>query len=273
MSLEARVAMLLGSRVESATPLAGGDLSAVQEIQLADGRTAVVKGGPAPAVEAAMLEAIAARGVAAPAVLGFDEEILVIEKLPTGGGIHEASQDLGRALRRLHGGGDQESQAAQAYGWNRDYAFGDVLVENAWCDDWAEFWAERRLLNQLEFLPVALARRTEALAGRLPGLLPARPHRALLHGDLWGGNILCFDRRVSGLIDPACYFGHREVDLAMLSLFGGAGPEVISAYGRLEAGFESRRPIYQLWPAIVHVRLFGAAYHSMLDRLLAAVGA
>jgi len=77
---------------------------------------------------------------------------------------------------------------------------------------------------------------------------------------------------VTGLIDPACYYGDREVDFAMLALFGAPEADVLAAYGPLPPGFAERRAVYQLWPAIVHVRLFGSAYHPMLDGLLAACG-
>lgn len=78
--------------------------------------------------------------------------------------------------------------------------------------------------------------------------------------------------RLSGLIDPACYRGHGEVDLAMLSLFGAPGPAFAAGYGALEPGAETRRPIYRLWPAIVHLRLFGGGYRGLVERLLDEAG-
>ena len=102
---------------------------------------------------------------------------------------------------------------------------------------------------------------------------PPRRPAALLHGDLWAGNILVRDGRLVGLIDPACYHGDAEVDLAMLDLFSPPPDEFREAYGALEPGWRERRPIYQLFPALAHVRLWGAGYHAMVDRLLSAVGA
>jgi fructosamine-3-kinase len=265
-ALAEHAAMLLGGTVSRAEPLGGGDLSQIVMLRLADGRTAVAKNGPAPRIEAAMLQAMAASGAPTPAVMAVDDEVLVMEALPSGGSIGRAWPSLGAALARLH------RRRGERFGWEHDYAFGPVAIANGWSDDWPGFWAERRLLAHLPHIPPDLARRLDALAGRLPELLPGRPVPALLHGDLWGGNILIAADRVSGLIDPACYYGHVEVDLAMLGLFGRPAPALFDAYGALEGGHEERRPIYQLWPALVHLRLFGGGYRSLVERLLAAAG-
>jgi fructosamine-3-kinase len=95
---------------------------------------------------------------------------------------------------------------------------------------------------------------------------------ALLHGDLWGGNVLVGGDRVSGLIDPACYYGHSEVDIAMLQMFDHPGEAFFSAYGKLEAGHKERLDIYRLWPALVHLRLFGSGYRPLVERLLTELG-
>jgi fructosamine-3-kinase len=160
----------------------------------------------------------------------------------------------------------------ERYGWHEDHAFGAVDIANTWADDWSTFWAERRLLANRRHIGASLARRIEALARDIGNRLPAEPVASLLHGDLWGGNVLVADRRISGLIDPACYYGHAEVDLAMLSLFDHPSAEFFASYRPLEAGHEARLPIYQLWPALVHLRLFGRGYAPLVERLLAAAG-
>jgi fructosamine-3-kinase len=111
-----------------------------------------------------------------------------------------------------------------------------------------------------------------ALAERLPDLLPASPLPSHLHGDLWSGNILVAGGQLAALIDPACYHGHAEVDLAMLALFDTPPDDFWESYGPLEEGWEERRPLYQLFPALVHLRLFGPTYASMVDRLLGEYG-
>lgn len=259
-------AALLAGRLVRAEPLSGGDLSRLVRITLADGRQAIVKSGPAPRLEAAMLRTIAAAGVPAPAVLGASDTVLVLAVLPATGGPEAAWADLGKVLARLHG------VRGEGYGWGADYAFGPLAIANGRAEDWPDFWAGRRLLVHLPALAPALARRLEALAATLADRLPRRPAPALLHGDLWGGNVLAAGGRVSGLIDPACYWGHGEVDLAMLALFDRPAPPFFAAYGGQEAGVADRLPIYQLWPALVHLRLFGAGYRGLVERLLAAAG-
>ncbi len=254
-------AALLGGEAARAEPLGGGCLEQVTRVTLRDGRRVVVKGGPAPRVEATMLDALRATGVPAPRVLAVDDALLVMEERPQRGAPADAWADLGRVLARLH------AAEGTSYGWDVDYAYGPVTLPNAASDDWPGFWAERRLLAHAEQLPADLARRVAALAADLALRLPERPRPSLLHGDLWGGNVLVDGGRVSALIDPACYFGHGEVDLAMLTLFDRPGERFFEAYP-IASGWRERRPVYQLWPAIVHLLLFGAGYRGMVERLL-----
>jgi fructosamine-3-kinase len=260
-------AALLGGTLRQADVLSGGNLSQILLITLEDGRKAIVKSGPAPRTEAAMLRAIAASGAPAPTVLGVNDIALAIEVLPVDGRLNSAWGSLGSALATLH------RTHGDHYGWNEDYAFGAVSISNGWADNWPTFWAEHRLLNHLPHLPANLTQRIEALAADLPNRLPARPTPSLLHGDLWGGNILASQGHISGLIDPACYFGHTEVDIAMLTLFDHPTAAFPETYGPLEAGANLRLPIYQLWPALVHMRLFGSSYRSMVERKLALLDA
>ncbi len=265
-SLAETGATLLGGKLRLSRPLAGGSLSQILQIALGDGREAIVKGGPAPYTEAAMLKAIAASGAPAPAVLAVSAEALVLEVVPAGGSLNGAWRSLGEAAAPLH------AAKGRLYGWAENYAFGPVDIVNGWADSWPDFWAEHRLLPHSGHISAGLARRVEALAADLANRLPAQPAPALLHGDLWGGNVLIARDRVSALIDPACYYGHAEVDIAMLKLFDTPSAAFYEAYGAPEAGHEERLNIYQLWPALVHLRLFGDSYRLLVERLVAAAG-
>jgi fructosamine-3-kinase len=265
-ALAQHAAALLGGTLSRVEPLAGGDLSQVLRITLRDGRQAVVKGGPDPCAEAAMLREIAAAGAPAPAVLAVDGSALVLEALRSGGRVSSAWPSLGAALARLH------TTTGASYGWDCDYAFGKVAIENQRSANWPDFWAGRRLLPHLPHLPAALSHRVEALARDCAEHLPDTPPAALLHGDLWGGNVLVSEGELTGLIDPACYYGHGEVDIAMLGLFDNPARGFFDAYGELEPGADTRLKIYRLWPVLVHVRLFGTSYRAMAEGLLSAMG-
>lgn len=257
---------ILGEAPADMRPLHGGDLSDVTWLAFGSGRSAVAKQGPLVDREARMLQAIAATGAPAPAVLGQHADILLLEALNETTPGPRSWNALGAGLRRLHG-----TTGAQ-YGWSEDYAFGSVEISNRPVAGWPSFWAERRLLASSKNIPAPLMRRLERLCSRLENLLPAAPPAALLHGDIWVGNALFGPDGSAHLIDPACYFGDAEVDLAMLHLFAKPPEAFARAYGPLEPGWDVRRAVYQLWPALVHLRLFGSGYLGMVEQRLLALG-
>ncbi|MGB0661245.1 MAG: fructosamine kinase family protein [Mangrovicoccus sp.] len=264
MTLSDRIAALCGAEVTSTRPLHGGDLSEVYLCQTPQGPV-VAKAGAQVSTEARMLRVMAKAGAPVPQVLGATSGLLVLEYLPDSPATDQSWSDLGQALRHLHRSG------TSPYGWDMDYAFGAVEIPNAPHSSWPEFWAENRLRPSLASLPKDTATRLERLADDLPNRLPEAPWPGLLHGDLWHGN-LQFSRNGAYLIDPACYMGDGEVDLAMLHLFGSPAPAFSDAYGALAEGWQDRRAIYQLWPALVHYRLFGASYHAMVIGILQRLG-
>ena len=263
-----RVVSLTGASRESIERLAGGDLSEVLLVRRPDGHLSVAKGGPATIVEAGMLRAIKEAGVPAPMVEAEHDGVLLLEYVPNDGVFSATAwRDLGAQMRRLHG------QRGDTYGWPADYRLGTVEMDNRPAADWPSFWGQRRLIVTAALLDRPWRERVDLLANRLAAFLPSSPPPALLHGDLWPGNILVQGGAVAALIDPASYYGHCEVDLAMLSLFGSPPEEFQQAYGSLDIGWQERRAAYQLFPALVHLRLFGHGYAGMVDRLLGSLGA
>lgn len=258
----------MGVPEERLERLAGGDLSEVLMLRRPDGRCTVAKGGPAVGTEAAMLRSIMAAGIPVPHIEGEHSGVLLLEHVPNDGVFSaRAWSDIGAALRRLHGKlGDQ-------YGWPVDYRLGTVEMDNRERVDWPSFWGEQRLLSTARVLDRPWRERIERVAAGLGDLLPSNPPPSLLHGDLWSGNILVKGGKLAALIDPACYHGDPEVDLAMLTFFGEPPPHFWESYGELHPGWEERRLIYQLFPALVHLRLFGATYGPIVDRLLTRLGA
>jgi fructosamine-3-kinase len=263
-----RVAALAGLPEDRLERLAGGDLSEALLVRRSDGRASVAKRDFAAGAEAAMLRAIAAAGVPAPHVEGEHEGVLLLEHVVNDRVFSPAAWgDVGRALRRLH------DHRGEQYGWPVDYQIGTVALDNRERRDWPGFWGEQRLVATAGVLDRPWRERVGALARRIGEVAPAAPTPSLLHGDLWSGNILVSEGRLAALIDPACCHGHSEVDLAMLTLFDSPGDTFWEAYGPLDPGWEERRPLYQLFPALLHMRLFGDTYAGMVDRLLTRLGA
>src|SRR6185369_76069 len=168
-----------------------------------------------------------------------------------------------------------------------DNFIGRLPQMNAQLDDpragWAAFYRQRRLEPQLRraadrgLASARMRRGFDRLFATLETLVGPDEVPARLHGDLWGGNLMCDAAGAPCLIDPAVYGGHREIDLAMMRLFGGFGPRVFAAYDEawpLADGHEARVDLYQLYPLMVHVNLFGGGYgasvESALARLLSA---
>ena len=261
MTIAARVEAALGRSVQALSPLHGGDLSQVLRADLGGGGCVVAKTGLNVVAEAQMLTALRDAGAPVPEVLHAEAGLILLEHLEERTPSRAGWGDLGSRLRALH------DVTGPDYGWHEDHAFGSVAIANTAAADWPAFWAERRLLAAAEAVPGPIVRRVEALAARLPDLLPAAPPAALLHGDLWPGNVI-FTAGGAYLIDPACYHGDAEVDLAMVTLFGNPPRDFWAGYGPTQEGAERRRPVYQLWPALVHLRLFGAGYAGMVEGLL-----
>jgi fructosamine-3-kinase len=169
-----------------------------------------------------------------------------------------------------------------AFGYARDTLIGPLPQPNPKAARWVPFFRDARLMFMARHayaegcLPQALFARIELLAARLDNYLIEPPHPALLHGDLWTGNVLVRGNRIAGFVDPAIYFGSPEIELAFTTMFGTFGSGFFEAYetlSPLEPGFhEVRRDIYNLYPALVHVRLFGASYLAPIERTLTRLG-
>ena len=276
-----RVAALTGAAVAASTSLTGGDIGLVTRVELADGRIVVAKtarsgGRDTAEAEAAMLVHMHDCGVRVPAVLAAEPGLLIMEAVPDRGSVRRAEDDLARVVAQMHG------VRRGAYGFDHDTVFAGDHQDNRAAGDWPSFFADRRLKPMARLahgagrLDRALVERVDRLADGLGALLPADPPAALLHGDLWQGNILCDGDRISALIDPALYYGHAEVDLAMLTLFGGVGARFFAAYGDQApfdaTGFAERRDLYNLYPLLFHVKAFGGAYLGQVEDILRRFG-
>lgn len=249
--------------IVSSRPLAGGDVARVRDVELADGRRAVVKETPYDAtLEAEGLRALGAAGVRVPEVLAVAADVLVLEHVRARGDLEALGAELATAHRT----------AGERFGWHRDNVIGPLPQANPPTDSFAELFIEHRLLPYRDDLPRELTGRLQRACDEVLGDLLERGQRpSLVHGDLWAGNIL--DDRV--LIDPAVHHGDREIDLAMLDLFGGVPTALSAGYEAvwpLDEAWRRRRPALQLYHLLVHVRLFGAGYQAAVARRLDDLG-
>jgi fructosamine-3-kinase len=268
VSLEDAVREATGRGVRAARRVGGGDINEGWRLELDDGSPAFAKTRPDAgageyAAEAAGLGWLAAPGaLRLPAVLGVSDEVLVLEWVEEGGRGDPAA--LGAGLAALHAAGAPAFGATAHGGPTR---IGPLLLSNDPAPDWATFYAERRLMPVLPRARLGLdgTRTVERVCERMGELAGPEEPPARLHGDLWSGNVLWDRAGEPWLIDPGAYGGHREVDLAMLNLFGAPGPAFLAAYEErhpLAGGHEERVELWQLFPLLVHAALFGGGYRQ-----------
>lgn len=279
-ALEARIGQVAAARVVGLAPLSGGCVGDVFRADLASGARVAVKaggGGSRLDVEGDMLRALARADLPVPKVIFAAADLLVMDYVETSGGLTESAEaHAAELLARLH------EHTASAFGYDGDTLIGGLLQPNGRETDWRTFFRDRRLrymageAHRAGRLPARVVGRIEKLAGRLGEWIeePARP--ALIHGDAWGGNILCRAGRVAAFIDPAVYYADPEIELAFGTLFGTFGPAFFRRYGELRPPrpgfFEARRDLYNLYPLLVHVRLFGGHYVGDVERTLTRFG-
>jgi fructosamine-3-kinase len=268
--LRAAIEAALGGPITEIHSVAGGDINDAWAVRCGATQAFVkTRHGAEPdtfTVEARGLQWLAEAGaLRIPKVLAVSEDppLLVLELVTPGRPANGFDEALGRGLAALH------RAAPPSFGLPYDNFIARLRQDNTPSEHWPEFYWARRLEPMLRRAEraglgdAALRRDLERLAARLPERCgPAEPP-ARLHGDLWAGNLLVDEAGAPVLIDPAVYGGHRELDLAMMRLFGGFGPRVFEAYAEvwpLAPGWEDRVPLYQLYPLLVHVSLFGASY-------------
>ena len=206
------------------------------------------------------------------------EAWLVLEYLEMGRASRDSAAALGTGLAAMH------HFTSGKFGWTRDNTIGATPQINQSCSNWIEFWRRYRLGYQLQLASVngytgRLQAQGEQLLEKLHFFFPGpQPVASLLHGDLWSGNYSFDDTAQPVLFDPAVYYGDRETDIAMTELFGGFSQTFYAAYREaypLDAGYETRKTLYNLYHILNHLNLFGGGYlhqaQQAISRLLAEV--
>jgi fructosamine-3-kinase len=269
--------------------VSGGDINEAWHVLLADGRDAFVKTrtDAAPgeyAAEARGLRWLAEpQALRVPEVLEVGERHLALAWIEPGVLGAAGEEELGRGLAAVHAAGAPHfgdpgvalpGHPSERAGEQEPLPIGSLRLPNDPAERWPDFYVERRLrplarmAAERHAVSAAGLDAVERVCARMDELAGPVEPPARLHGDLWWGNVLGDAEGHPWLIDPSAYGGHREIDLAMLMLFGGPRQRVFDAYDEahpLAAGFEDRVQLWQLLPLLVHAVLFGGSYGAAVE--------
>lgn len=277
---EALSASLNGkTEIESFELLGGGDINRAARLKSSAGDFFIKWNENSPLgmfeTEAKGLQILGKCGqISIPLVIGFGKannlDFLVLEYIRSGRSIQNFWQDFGASLAAIH------RQSQSSFGLEFDNYIGSLPQKNIPEQKGIEFFIQHRLRVQVQ---LAIEKKRfgdgllddfERLYEKLPDILPDE-QPALLHGDLWSGNFLVNSFGKVSLIDPAVYYGLREAEISFTRLFGGFNDLFYEAYSQafpLAPGFEQRIEIYNLYPLLVHLNLFGSGYLSSILRVL-----
>ncbi|RXK48120.1 fructosamine kinase family protein [Aquirufa rosea] len=213
--------------------------------------------------------------VPVPQVLGVgqldEKEYLMMECIPTAEKKDNYWSDFGQKLAQLH-----HSSSKKGHGLDYDNFIGAAKQVNQWNQNGVNFFIQNRIKAQVD---TALYHRRidgdtndafEILYEKIPSIIPNETS-ALLHGDLWSGNAMVNQHGLVSLVDPSCYYGLREAEIAFTTMFGGFEKEFYEAYNEsfpITKGFHERIPLYNLYPLMVHVNLFGEGYLPAVRKIL-----
>lgn len=268
------------AEIISMSPVSGGSINECFRIELADGDRLFLKRNLDSeefrnmfTTEAKGLHLLERAGAHVPKVISAANEggfqLLILEYIQPQEITLKAWERAGEMLAGVH------RQKGELFGLDYDNFMGSLPQINSQSSDFFEFFALNRLLHQAKIardsncMDRTMAIGIEKLCAKLDTLIPNEPP-GLVHGDLWSGNLLLSGTEAY-LIDPAVAYSHREVDLAMTTLFG-AFPSVFyesyqSTYP-LEKGWQQRLDIFNLYPLLVHLNLFGEAYYNQVAAIV-----
>lgn len=276
-ALKSSIQEQLGLGIRKAIPVHGGDINRAARIELESGKSVFVKwNASAPdqmfATEAKGLQLLGSTDteLVIPSVILQSDSFLVLEWVSEDEAKNDTSFEFGRQLARLH------RNSSDSFGLDHDNFIGRLRQRNNRHSNWPDFFAIERIEPQVKMgiesgkLTRSVLKNAEHMYRRLGSVFP-NEQPALLHGDLWSGNYMFTQAGKTSIYDPAVYFGHREMDLAMTRLFGGFSANFYEGYQAeypLEEGFELRKDLYNLYPILVHANLFGGSYCRQAENII-----
>ena len=282
IELKAQILRVFGQTATSTRRMSGGDVSEVFRVTLADGTELIAKverDQPEKLeLEAYMLRYLAENtGLPVPGVLHCEDGVLFLQFL-SGESIFpaEAQEHAAELLGALH------NISGQAFGFDVNTLIGGLDQPNQWDRSWLDFFRSQRLVHMAQEavsergLPLDILRSIDHLCADIELWLDEPDQPGLIHGDAWTGNILSHDGQIVGFIDPAIYFADPEIELAFTTLFNTFNQSFFGCYNEIRpirpGFFEQRRDVYNLYPLLVHVRLFGGSYIDSVKKILHRFG-
>ncbi len=269
---------VLPEKVLDAVPVSGGDIGSSYRVKTEKSDYFIKRYSSAglPGMEAAGINAMAAtKTISVPEVISFDDHFLVLKFIKQAPRCGEFQTLLGRGLAEMHrvSAEQAEHREIKGFGFNEDNYIGTIPQKNTACDNWTDFLIANRLGYQIRLAAdSALTSAWNRLSGKIPRLLAGTEEPpSLIHGDLWGGNVINGKDGRPVIIDPAAYYGHREMELGMTRLFGGFTSEFYRAYDSvypLKPGWEKRMNLYILYHVLNHYNMFGGGYRSQALNLM-----
>jgi len=278
-----RLEEIVKEKIIRTSPVSGGCIANSKKIELDSGKKFFLKhllnenSGIFESEALGLETLLKSASIKVPEIISRGKDFLLLQWIEVGRKVPDSSMEkLGYQFAKLH------RFHAEKFGFHVDNFLGNTLQSNLPTSDgsknWAIFFTENRLLYQIELVKKngystqKLLKLLDNLIIKIPEILSGTEEKpSLLHGDLWSGNYLIDETGEPWLIDPAVYFGHREADLAMTSLFGGFSKTFYSAYESefpLSPGYSEREPLYQLYHLMNHLNLFGTGYYGQVISIM-----
>lgn len=279
--MQSRIEGIVKQPIVRVAALAGGMISEVVKIDFHNDDALVAKIGDGAhdlRIEGYMLRYLQEKSnLPVPEVYHEEADLLLMEFID---GLTEwdsaSLAQLGHLLANCH------QIDADSYGLERDTLIGPLHQPNEQSDSWIEFFRVHRLqymigvARESGHLPSLLEARLADFADHVERYLIEPENPVLIHGDMWRTNVIARDGAIAGIIDPALYYAHNEMELAYMTLFDGVGEEFFDAYRQVQpiekAFFNTRRHVYNLYPLLVHLTIFGGKYLPPIEATLKRFG-
>lgn len=274
-ALQSEVEKELKGRIISITPLSAANNAQIYRIGLDSGKSMVAKVAERGLdTEAWMLNYLKTKSaLPVPTIYYSNEHVIIMEFITAQALVDDQGQrHAAELLAALH------QIRSEKYGLERDTLIGSLKQPNPETTDWGSFFLNHRLLYMASEamkegkVDAKMMKLLEKLSARLPGMFRDAAAPSLIHGDVWGGNILAGRGQIAAFLDPAIYYADPEIELAFIRLFKTFNGAFFARYNEIippRPGFEEERAdVYSLYPLLVHTRLFGASYARKAMKIL-----